>query len=81
MSKIPPSKDGTLEALDFILNIIREHDKDLEKITDKLASIAKKGEERGELKVRLSKMENDLDALQRDVEKLTKSLLVSTKKS
>ena len=81
MSKNSPSKEGTLEALDFILNIIRDHDKDLEQLTNKLASIAKKGDEKGEIKEKLDRIENDLSNLQNDIAKLAKILSVSGKRS
>ena len=74
MSKNPPSKDGTLEALDFILNVIREHDKDLDKLATEFSSIAKRLGERSELKGNLERIEGQIDSLQKDVDKLSKSL-------
>jgi archaellum component FlaC len=81
MSKNPPSKDGTLEALDFILNVIRDHDKDLEKLATELASFAKLLGERSELKSNLERIEDQIDSLQKDVDKLSKSLSTRRNKS
>ena len=74
MSKNPPSKDGTLEALDFILNVIRDHDKDLDKLATEFASIATRLGERSELKGKLERIEGQIDSLQKDIDKLSKSL-------
>jgi len=32
VSKKPQSKDEALEALDFIVNVLKEHEKDLDKL-------------------------------------------------
>jgi hypothetical protein len=37
MSKKAPSKDDALEALDFIINVLREHEKDLDRLINELA--------------------------------------------
>jgi hypothetical protein len=76
MSKNSPSKDGSFEALDFILNIIKEHDKDLDRVATELASIAKRRGEKGDLRIRIAKIEDQIDSLQKDVDKLSKILVV-----
>ena len=49
MTKKTPGKDEILEALDFLLSVVEEHDKDLEKIVKELTSISKRPGEKGEL--------------------------------
>jgi hypothetical protein len=79
MSKNSPAKDGSFEALDFILNIIKEHDKDLDRVATELASIAKRRGEKGDVRDRIAKIEDQIDSLQRDVDKIAKILLVRSK--
>jgi len=76
-SKKSPSKDETFEALDFILSVIKEHDKDLEKVVKKIVSARKALGDDGELKGRLAEIEEKLDRLQKDLN-LLKSLAAST---
>ena len=77
MSKNPPSKDGTLEVLDFILNVIKEHDKDLDTLTTELASIVKRQKEMGELSDKFARIKDKIDTLQKDINKIVKILSLS----
>jgi len=77
MSKDPPSKNETLEALNFILSVITEHDKDFNKLVSELTSISRRLEERGELRSRFGRIENKIDNLQNAVNNLLKSLSTS----
>jgi hypothetical protein len=74
MSKTPEFKEGSLDAFDFILSVIREHDKDLDKLTADLASIAKRKGARTELIKKFERIEAKVISLQKDVDKLGKIL-------
>ena len=50
MSEKTPSKDEALEALDFIVNVLKEHEKDLDRLVSELGSVAGQLGESGELK-------------------------------
>jgi hypothetical protein len=39
MSKRPQSKDEALEALDFIVNVLKEHEKDLDRLINELGTV------------------------------------------
>ena len=39
MSKNPQTKDDALEALDFIVNVLKEHERDLDKLINELATV------------------------------------------
>ena len=39
MAKNPQSKDEALEALDFIVNVLKEHERDLDKLISELATV------------------------------------------
>lgn len=77
MSKNSPSKDGTLEVLDFILNVIEEHDKDLDTLTTELGSIVKRQKEMGELSDKFARIKDKMDTLQKDINKIVKILSLS----
>ena len=77
MSKDPPSKNETLEALNFILSVITEHDKDLNKLVSELTSISRRLAETGELSSRFGRIENKIDNLQNAINNLLKSLSTS----
>ena len=40
MSENPGSKDRSLETLDFIINVLKEHEKNLDKYIDELTTVA-----------------------------------------
>lgn len=48
MSQKAPSKDDALEALDFIINVLREHEKDLDRLVNELNKITERLGELGE---------------------------------
>jgi hypothetical protein len=74
MSEKPPSKDEALEALDFIVNVLKEHEKDLDKLVSELGSVAGQLGEAGELNGKVKKIEDKISGLQNDVGNLVKSL-------
>jgi hypothetical protein len=42
MAKNPQSKDEALEALDFIVNVLKEHERDLDKLINELATVTER---------------------------------------
>ena len=68
MAKNPQSKDEALETLDFIVNVLKEHEKDLDKLINELATVTEQLGETGELSGKVEKVEESA--------KLSKSLHV-----
>jgi hypothetical protein len=74
MSEKPPSKDEALEALDFIVNVLKEHEKDLDRLVSDLGPGAGQLGEPGELNNKVKKIEDKINSLQNEVYNLVKSL-------
>ena len=49
MTEKTPAKDEALEALDFIVNVLKEHEKDLDRLINELGNVAGQLGETGEL--------------------------------
>jgi hypothetical protein len=81
MSEKSPSKDEALEALDFIVNVLKEHEKDLDRLVNELATVADQMGESGELNGKVKKIEDKIIGLQDNVGNLVKSLSASTKEA
>ncbi len=74
MSEKTPSKDEALEALDFIVNVLKEHEKDLDKLVSELGTVASQMGETGEFNGKIKKIEDKISGLQGEVNSLVKSL-------
>jgi hypothetical protein len=74
MSKKSPSKDDALEALDFIINVLREHEKDLDRLIKELGKITEKLGETGELSEKIESIGNRLSDLQNEIANLISHL-------
>jgi hypothetical protein len=72
--KNPQSKDDALEALDFIVNVLKEHEKDLDKLINELATVTEQIGDTGELSSKVQKVEEKIDVLQKQVTSLINSL-------
>lgn len=70
MAKIPQSKDEALEALDFIVNVLKEHEKDLDKLISELATVTEQIGDTGELSGKVEKVEEKINTLQKEVTNL-----------
>jgi len=70
MSKKAPSKDEALEALDFIVNVLKEHEKDLDRLINELGSITERLGGAGELSGKIEKVEERLTTLQSEIANL-----------
>ncbi len=74
LDKYPQSKDDALEALDFIVNVLKEHEKDLDKLINELATVTEQIGDTGELSGKVEKVEAKLDTLQKEVTNLVGKL-------
>jgi hypothetical protein len=70
MSKKSPSRDEALEAIDFIVNVLKEHEKDLDKLINELGTITEKMGDTGELSGKVEKVEERLTTLQNEIANL-----------
>ena len=65
-----PYKDEALEALDFIVNVLKEHEKDLDKLVSELGTVADQMGETGELTAKVEKIEEKINGLQNNMNTL-----------
>lgn len=65
-----PQKDESLEALDFIVNVLKEHERDLDKLINELATVTEQMGETGELGGKVEKVEEKITSLQKEVANL-----------
>ncbi len=70
MAKNPQSKDDSLEALDFIVNVLKEHEKDLDKLINELATVTEQLGETGNLGGKVENLEEKITSLQKEVAEL-----------
>lgn len=66
MDKTPQPKDEALEALDFIVNVLKEHERDLDKIVNELSNVTEKMGGTGELTNKITKIEEKINILQKE---------------
>ena len=67
-----PKKDRAFEALDFVINVLREHEKNLDRLISDLKEVVKsigKGEEFSD---RIKRIEERLSSIQTEISALTK---------
>jgi len=69
-----PDKDEALEAIDFIVNVLKEHEKDLDKLIHQLGIITESLSETGEITTKIEKVEERLSTIQNEVTNLIKYL-------
>jgi len=69
-----PNKNETLEALDFIVSVLKEHEKDLDRLINELGKITAKFGHSGELSTKIGWVEDRLSAIQGDVASLIKGV-------
>jgi len=67
-----PSKDEALEALDFIINVLKEHEKDLDRLIGQLGTITESLGETGEITGKIENVEDRLATLQTEIANLIK---------
>ncbi|MGQ9565727.1 MAG: hypothetical protein ACUVT5_04190 [Candidatus Bathyarchaeales archaeon] len=69
-----PSKDEALEALDFIISVLKEHEKDLDRLINELGIITEKIGEKGEHTEKIERVEQRLSLIQNELTQLIKFL-------
>jgi len=67
-----PNKDEALEALDFIINVLKEHEKDLDRLIGQLGVITESMGETGEITDKIEGIEDRLSTLQTEISSLIK---------
>ena len=77
MNRKAPSKDEALEALDFIINVLKEHEKDLDRLINDLGTITEKMGDAGQLSGKIEKVEERLTTLQNEITNLITYLSTS----
>jgi hypothetical protein len=70
LAKNPQTKDDALEALDFIVNVLKEHEHDLDKLINELATITEQIGETDALNGKVEQVEEKIDKLQCEVTNL-----------
>ena len=70
MTKNPQSKDDSLEALDFIVNVLKEHERDLDKLINELATVTEQLGDTGEISGKVENVEAKINTLQKEVTNL-----------
>ncbi len=71
MSKKPTKKEA-LEALDFIINVLKEHEKDLDRLISELDEVTKRFGKTGEVSGKIETVEERLSSLQTEISGLIK---------
>jgi DNA repair ATPase RecN len=74
MAKNPQQKDEALEALDFIVNVLKEHERDLDKLISELATVTEQMGDTSELSEKVDKVEEKINGLQKEVTNLLSCL-------
>jgi len=69
MSK-KPTKDEAFEALDFIINVLKEHEKDLDRLVAELGKTTERLGGTGELSEKIAKVEERLSTIQSEISNL-----------
>ena len=81
MSREPQSKDEALDALDFIVNVLREHEKTLDKLIGELSSFTSKLAVTGELGGKVDKVEQKMNGLQNEITRLVNFISASQREA
>ena len=69
-----PNKNEALEALDFIINVLKEHEKDLDRLISQLGIITESLGETGEITGKFENIEDRISTLQGEITNLIKHL-------
>lgn len=69
-----PNKNESLEALDFIINVLKEHEKDLDRFITQLGIITENLGETGEIAGKIENIEDSISSLQGEITNLVKNI-------
>jgi len=75
------NKNEALEALDFIINVLKEHEKDLDRLIGQLGIITESLGETGEITEKIEGLEEKIESLQCEISNLATSPGVTPQKS
>lgn len=78
MSRKPQSKDEALEALDFIVNVLKEHEKELDKLIGELGTVTEQIGVQGDLAGKVETVEEKVTGLQSEISNLISCLSASS---
>jgi len=81
MARNPQSKDEALEAVDFIVNVLKEHEKDLDKLINELATVTEQLGDTGQINEKVEKVEEKINGLQKEVTNLITCLSSESKET
>jgi hypothetical protein len=81
MAETPGSKDRALEALDFIINVIKEHEKNLDTSIHELSNVVEKIGDTDALNAKMERAEEKVTNLQKEVTNLISYLTNSPKET
>ena len=70
MGETPDSKDKSLEALDFIINVLKQHEQNLDKSIDQLATVVEQIGNTDALRGKMETVEEKINNLQKEVTNL-----------
>jgi len=76
-----PTKNEAFEALDFIINVLKEHEKDLDRLVAELSKTTEKLGGTGELSGKIEKVEERLSAIQTEISNLINYISTSRQAS
>jgi hypothetical protein len=79
MGELPNSKDKALEALDFIINVLKQHEQTLDKSISDLAEATEGIAGSGAVKDKISKLDEKMVLLQKQVAALASYLAAAPK--
>jgi hypothetical protein len=71
MSENPNSRDKALEALDFIINVLKEHEQTLDESIGELATVTEQVGKIDEINGKIEGLEDKIGSLQKDITKLS----------
>lgn len=69
-----PDKNEALEALDFIINVLKEHEKDLDRLVNQLSIITESLGETGEITDKIGKIEDRITNLQGEITNMVRNV-------
>ncbi len=75
-----PTKDEALEALDFIINVLKTHEKDLDRLIHQLGTTLEQYGEPSELTDKITNLENRLAHIQAQISHITEVISNTTEK-
>lgn len=67
-----PTKREALEALDFIISVLKEHEKDLDRLIGELGEVTERFGETGEVSGKIDAVEERLSSLQTEISNIIK---------